>query len=59
MQSVSCVERGAYIRFGAIAGYWLVSDVDGTQFLCSLWYIIIIIIIIIIIPVTLVVFKDR
>jgi hypothetical protein len=59
MQSVSCVASRAYIRFGAIAGDWLVSDVDGTQLLCSLRYTIFtfIFIIIIIIIITLVVLK--
>ena len=37
-----CFASRAYVRFGAIVGDWLVSDVDGTQLLCILWYIIII-----------------
>ena len=45
----------AGLQVVAIAVEWLVTDVAGTQLLCSLWCIIIIIIIII----TLVVFKDH
>jgi len=39
-----------------MAGDWLVSDVDGTQLLCSLGYIIIIIIIT---ATTILIFKDH